>query len=746
MARSKAPFPEEAQVLEFIRENPGRASKREITRAFQIKGEEKIKLKKLLRKMTLDGKLEKPHRSRLQISGELPPVLVVEIFSVDQHGDLTARPQNWENNEQPPKILMYANDRRNKLALGDHALVRLSPNKDKGETGYVAKVIRKLEKRQSTQIMGIFRSDDENIAFVNPTDKKDRNQYIIPKIDWNDAKDGELVLIQLKPGHQRSRHMKAKPAKVIKSFGSIDDARSISLIAIVSLGIATEFPDDVLAEAKNSEEPVLGDRKDLRHIPLITVDPSDARDHDDAIWAEMDMEPSNEGGCHIIIAIADVAHYVRSGSALDREAAKRGNSTYFPDRVVPMLPESLSNGLCSLHENEDRYTMAVHIWFDKRGKKIRHKFVRGLMRSHASLSYEEFQNAHEGIVSKRAEPILNTVIQPLYQAYDILSKGRDFREPLELSVPEKKIILDDEGHIKEIKERFSLTAHRLVEEFMIQANVAAAEQLESKQTACMYRIHEQPSLEKIENLRTFIESLDYTFSKGQVVKPKIFNNLLCKVKNTAHENVINTIILRTQMQAQYSPENQGHFGLSLTRYAHFTSPIRRYADVLVHRALIKALKLGKDGISNYDVGNMVDTAEHISNSERNSMIAERQSTERYIANYMSNKIDDEFEGKINGVHKAGLFITLNQSGGEGFIPISSLYGDYFHYDKEHHLLEGEHSHIILQLGDAVTVRLKEANPVSGGLIFELLHDKLSKHKPRNASGKKNRRPRKRERN
>jgi ribonuclease R len=390
--------------------------------------------------------------------------------------------------------------------------------------------------------------------------------------------------------------------------------------------------------------------------------------------------------------------------------------------------------------------MAVHIWFDKRGKKLRHKFVRGLMRSHASLSYEEFQNAHEGNVSRRAEPILDTVIQPLYQAYDVLSKGRDFREPLELSVPEKKIILDDEGHIKEIKERVSIPAHRLVEEFMIQANVAAAEQLESKQIACMYRIHEQPSLEKIENLRTFIESLDYTFSKGQVVKPKIFNNLLSKVKNTPYENVISTIILRTQMQAQYSPENQGHFGLSLTRYAHFTSPIRRYADVLVHRALVKALKLGKDGISNYDIGNMVNTAEHISNTERNSMIAERQSTERYIANYMSNKIDDEFEGKINGVHKAGLFITLNQSGGEGFIPISSLYGDYFHYDKEHHLLEGEHSHIILQLGDPVSVRLKEANPVSGGLIFELLHDKLSKHKPRNASGKKNRRPRKRKRN
>ena len=501
-----------------------------------------------------------------------------------------------------------------------------------------------------------------------------------------------------------------------------------------------------LKRLDNSEAAILGNRTDLREIPLITVDPSDARDHDDAIWAEMDSDPENPGGCHIIIAIADVAHYVQSGTALDREAVKRGNSTYFPDRVVPMLPESLSNGLCSLHENEDRYTMAVHIWFDNRGKKRRHKFVRGLMRSHASLSYEEFQNAYEGIVSERAAPLLDTVINPLYQAYDILSKGRNFREPLELNVPEKKIILNDDGHISEIKERVSLEAHRLVEEFMIQANVAAAEQLESKQAACMYRIHEQPSLEKIENLRTFLESFDYPLSKGQVVKPKTFNNILKQVKNTAHENVISTIILRTQMQAQYSPENQGHFGLSLTRYAHFTSPIRRYADILVHRALIKALKLGKDGISNYDIGNMAETAEHISNMERNSMIAERQSTERYIANYMSNKIDEEFEGKINGVHKAGLFITLNETGGEGFIPISSLYGDYFHYDKEHHLLEGEHSRIILQLGDSVSVRLREANPVSGGLIFELLHDKLSNQKPRKAAGKKGRRPRKYKRN
>ncbi|MBT7581462.1 MAG: RNB domain-containing ribonuclease, partial [Kordiimonadaceae bacterium] len=381
MARPKAPFPNEKQILEFIRENPSRASKREITRAFQIKGEEKIKLKKLLRKMTLDGNLEKPHKSRLHVSGDLPPVLVIEINGIDSYGDLTACPVDWENKEEPPKILMFAHDKRNKLSLGERALVRLSANKDKGETGYVAKIIRKIEQK-SSQVMGIFKSDDENIAFVNPTDKKDRNKYLIAKSDWNGAKDGTLVLIQLKPAKQRSRHAKAKPAKVLKCFGSVSDAKSISLIAIISQGIAIEFPAEVITEAEKSEKPTLASREDLRNIPLITVDPSDARDHDDAIWAEMDPDPKNEGGCHIIVAIADVANYVLPGSALDKEAIKRGNSTYFPDRVVPMLPAPLSNGLCSLHEGEDRYTLAAHIWFDKRGKKTRHKFVRGLMNSH----------------------------------------------------------------------------------------------------------------------------------------------------------------------------------------------------------------------------------------------------------------------------------------------------------------------------------------------------------------------------
>jgi ribonuclease R len=727
MANQKAPFPTAEQILEFIRNNPDRASKREITRAFQLKGEEKIKLKQLLRQLGADGKIDKGHRSNIHISSDLPPVTVIEITGIDKYGDLTARPAEWSKAANPPKILLYARDKNNRIGIGDRALVRLAINKEKGEIGYVAKIIRKLE-YQSSQVLGVFKTEDENIACVSPTEKKDRNTYLIAKSDWGGAKQGDLVLVQIKPKGRNSKQLKAKPAKVIKCIGSINEPKAISLIAIHSHGIRDEFSETVLNEAKVFKDPTLANCQDLREYPLITVDPSDARDHDDAIWAELDLTDGNQGGCHIIVAIADVARYVLPGSELDKEAWKRGNSTYFPDRVVPMLPETLSNGLCSLHEGVDRYTLAVHMWFDKNGKKKRHKFVRGLMNSIASLSYEEFQLAYDGTLSKRTEHLLATVIKPLYQAYNIIKKGRDYRTPLELTVPEKKIILDNKGNIDSITTRISLTAHKLVEEFMIQANVSAAQEIEQKNIPCMYRVHEQPSLDKLENLRKFMLSIGHNFAKGQVIKPKIFNNLLNNVADTAHESVVNTIILRTQMQAKYSSENFGHFGLSLAKYAHFTSPIRRYADVLVHRALIYGLKLGNDGLSKTDIENFSETADHISTTERVSMVAERECNDRYLAAWMSNQIDEIFEGKIGGVNRAGLFITLTQSGGDGFIPISSMIGDYFHHDEERHLLEGEYSKLTYQLGDAVTVRLKEANPITGGLILELLDDNLSKLK------------------
>jgi len=742
-AKKVIPFPDKKDILDFISKNPGKISKREIARAFHIRGDNRIKLKKLLREMSEEGKLEKGHKKQVFVGGELPPVSVVEITGIDKHGDLKAKPTNWKDEDggdkNPPPILISAYDKRATLGIGERALVRLTRDRDFKDIAYVGKIIRKLE-MSVTLVMGSFKKHDDNIAIVHPTDKKSRDEYVVPKADWNGAKDGELVLIETKVKSRSSRGSGRgrgpKPAVVKDCLGTLEDPRSISMIAVHTHGILTEFSDEALAEAEKSEKPVLGSREDLRHIPLITVDPADARDHDDAIWAEKDTDPKNPEGWHIIVAIADVAHYVTPDSALEKDAWKRGNSTYFPDRVVPMLPERLSNGLCSLKEGEDRYTMAVHIWFDHRGKKLRHKFVRGLMRSAAALSYPEFQNAFEGDVSERAAPLLDEVIKPLFGAFDCLGKGRAFRAPLELEMPERKIIIGDDGHVASIETRISLPAHKLVEEFMIQANVAAAEELEKKQTTCMYRIHEPPSEDKLMAFREFLDSLGYKFAKGQVAQAKLFNNILATVEDSPHQDVVNTLTLRTQSQAIYSSQNKGHFGLSLSRYGHFTSPIRRYADLMVHRALVKALKLGKDGLSAADEENFEATAEHISTTERVSMLAERESNDRYVAAFMGDHVGDEFAGKISGVNRAGLFIRIDKNGGEGFIPISSLGGDYFIHDRDLHLLEGEYTGIIYQLGDAVNVKLVEASRLTGGLRFELIDPELArKGSTRKKSGK-----------
>ncbi len=741
-SRKNIPFPTRDDILAYVKENPGKISRRDVARAFHIRGDKRIQLKKLLREMTEDGLLDKGHKGQLHMGGDLPPVGVVEITGIDRMGDLMARPVNWKFDVPPPPITVFADDRRGNLGLRDQALVRLNRDRDSKDMAYVASVIRKLEPA-ATLVMGVFQKEDDNIAHVRPTDKKNRDHYLIAKCDWNGAKDGELVLVDARVAKTSRRHMGPKRAVVKECLGTLDEPKSISLIAIHAHGILTEFSEAALSEAEQSIEPALGNRTDLRTIPLITVDPADARDHDDAIWAEKDTDPKNRNGWHVIIAIADVAHYVTPGSALEKDALARGNSTYFPDRVVPMLPEALSNGLCSLKEGEDRYTLAVHIWFDVRGRKIRHKFVRGLMRSAAGLSYEEFQSAHDGQVSDRAAPLLDTVIEPLYGAYDCLRKGREYREPLNLVMPERKIELDDKGNVTGIHPRKPLDAHKLVEEFMIQANVAAAEELEAKGWPCIYRIHEQPSDEKLHNLREFLASLGYSFAKGMVQKPKLFNNILRKVKDSPHEEVVNIIILRTQSQAIYSTDNLGHFGLSLARYAHFTSPIRRYADLMVHRGLIGALKLGQDGLSKLDREKLVETAAHISKTERISMVAERESTDRYVAAYMGQHVGEEFDARIAGVSRAGLFVAFDETGGDGFIPISSMAGDYFRHDKELHMLEGEYTGIIYQLGAAVRVRLKEANRMTGGLLCELIEapgDRKSGRKKPKSKGRRRGRP------
>ena len=499
----------------------------------------------------------------------------------------------------------------------------------------------------------------------------------------------------------------------------MESPRTVSLIAIHAHGIPDVFPQEVLDEATRAEPVDAHGRTDLRKFPLVTIDPEDARDHDDAVWATPDTDPGNRGGHIVIVAIADVAHYVTPGSALDGEARKRGNSVYFPDRVVPMLPEQLSADLCSLKENVDRHCFAVRMVFDARGAKRRHEFLRGIMRSAARLTYKQAQTAFDGKPDGSTAHLQDKVMQPLWNAYRVLAQARDARGPLDLDLPERRIIIGANGKIESIGFRERLESMRLIEEFMIQANVAAAEVLEKARNPLIYRVHEEPSQEKLMAFSDYLKTINISFAKGQVMKPAAFNRILAQAKNGPHAEVINDVVLRTQAQAVYAPGNIGHFGLNLSHYAHFTSPIRRYADLIVHRALIRALKLGEGGQTDGEIARLEETAEHISMTERRAMAAERDSVDRYVAAFMEERVGAIFEGRVSGVTRFGLFLRLKETGADGLLPMRALGQEFFRHDLKRHALVGSRSGTTYRLGDILKVKLVEAAPLTGGLRFEL---------------------------
>ncbi len=718
-------------MLAFIEEAQGRISKREIARAFHIKGNNRSLLNDMLRELRAEGAIARDPGQTLRPAGRLPPVGVIEITGTDEHGDLKAIPQNWRpgksGEDAPPRIILVPTKQRRLPALGkgDRVLARLSEGRDEDGTWYAATIIRVLEAAPSN-ILGIYHggaAKDGGGGRISPTDKKQRKEFAVDRGDEASAQHGELVLAEIIGGRPRRSDHGLQRARVTERLGDMSEPRSVSLIAIHHHGIPTDFPPAVIAEAESAKAPSPKGRTDLRRVPLITIDPADARDHDDAIFAQPDDDPGNKGGWQIMVAIADVAHFVTPGSALDREALTRGNSCYFPDRVVPMLPEALSNDLCSLKVGKDRAALVAHMWLDKDGALKRHKFERALIRSAASLTYQEAQAAIDGQAGEKAAPLLETVLKPLYGAFAALMRARDARQPLDLNLPERRIVLGDDGHVESIDRRERLDAHRVVEEFMITANVAAAETLERKRIPCMYRVHEEPGAEKLESLREFLATLDLRLAKAQVMRPALLNNILRKAADTPYAELVNDVMLRSQTQAYYAPENRGHFGLALTRYAHFTSPIRRYADLIVHRGLISTLGgKGKDGLGEIDAGRLTNVGEEISKTERRAMAAERESVDRYLAAFLSDQVGDIFSGKISGVARFGLFVSIEPSGADGIIPVSTLYDDFYDYDEHHHRLVGRRRRRVYRLGDRVEVRLAQADPYTGGLKLELLED------------------------
>ncbi len=719
-------YPQRQDVLDFLDANPDITTRRDIARGLNVKGPQRARLREILSDLEEEGLLTRAGRRAVAVTDRPPPTTLVVFQRLDDDGDLVGQPLGRDGPYGPEVI--YAGPAHGGKArgsrpgarpggrapgVGDRALCKLQ------EAGgeWKARVIKILDARQAEGVVGLFTRVGRG-GRIESSNRRDRDDFLVDEADAADAETGDLVRADVKP----TRGYGPKRAVVREVIGRAGDPRAASLIAIHTHGLVEAFPPEVEAEAR-AARPARASREDLTRTPLVTIDPEDARDHDDAVYAEALAD-----GWKVIVAIADVAAHVPEGSALDREAYRRGNSTYFPDRVVPMLPFALSADACSLREDEPRPCLAVEMEFDTNGLKRRHRFFRAMMRSHGNLSYEAAQTAIDGQPRGRAQALLEPVLKPLWGAYDALCRARAGRGPLDLDLPEHKIVFAEDGTVERISTKARYDAHRLIEEFMIQANVAAAETLEQARMGLVYRVHDSPTDTKLAAFSEFLKTLDRKWPLGERAQTARFNRLLAEVADTDHQVMVTEMVLRTQSQAVYAPDNLGHFGLNLRRYAHFTSPIRRYADLVVHRALIRALDLGPDGISDAALSRLEEIASHITETERRSMAAERDATDRYLALFLKDRIGAEFEGRITGVTRAGLFVRLADTSADGFVPISSLSDEYWVFDEAAMSLVARGSGKRFDLGQAVRVKLMETAPLQGGLRLEVLSPPRPKRK------------------
>ncbi|MES2492109.1 MAG: VacB/RNase II family 3'-5' exoribonuclease [Pseudomonadota bacterium] len=700
-------LPTRQQVLDFIAGADVTAGKREIARAFGLKGQEKVQLKALLRDMADEGLID-GNRSGFHRMGGVPRVTVLRIVDVDE-GEAIAVPDVWQPDDgsAAPRLRVVEKGRGSALAVGDRILSRT----EETEEGWRAFPMKALT-AGADQLLGVVEIDGTGKGWLAPVDKRVRHSVRIA--DMGAAEAGNLVVAELAG---RSPH---SGVRIVELLGDPLAPRAFSLIAIHKHGIPHVFPSGVLTEAELAARLPLSEqhREDLRHLPIVAIDPSDARDHDDALWAE----PDGSGGFRAVVAIADVSFYVRPGTELDREARKRGNSVYFPDRVVPMLPEVLSADVCSLRAGVERAAMVCHLAIDHAGNVTDFRFSRAMVRIAEVIAYED---AQARIDRGDAESHLRN----LWDAWQKLDEARGRRDPLALELPERRVKLDEAGRIAEIALRERLDAHRVVEDFMIAANVAAAKALESKVAPVVYRIHEPPSREKLVTLKDYLATFGRKLALGQVITPGLFNRMLKDVTDEAEKALVMEAVLRSQTQAYYGPRNAGHFGLSLGSYAHFTSPIRRYSDLLIHRALVDAFRLEQpvsdkrmpahSGLSERDNADLARISDAISKTERRAMEAERETIDRYVAAWLSTRVGEVFSTRITGVQKFGIFATIIGLGGDGLVPVSTLGDERFSYDEKAQILKGEQSDTRYAIGQIMDLRLAEANPLTGALKFEL---------------------------
>jgi ribonuclease R len=719
-------LPTRKQILDFIESSGQPAGKREIARAFGLSSHDKIMLKALLKDMADEGLIDSSPGRAFHKAGGVPRVTVLRVISIDD-GQVLAQPESWHAETPPPRLRVIERGRRSALAINDRILART----EEAGKGHVAHVMKKLQ-RSAELVLGVVRREGDRF-YLTPVDKKERRE--LPISELKEAQEGDLVLAE--PSGRPPR----VTARVDAILGDPFAPRSFSLIAIHKFGLRDEFRAEAVVEARHVAKQKLGeDREDLTHLPIVAIDPEDARDHDDAIWAS----PRDDGdGWDAIVAIADVSYYVRPGSELDREARARGNSVYFPDRVVPMLPHELSSDICSLKQGEIRAAMACHLHVGKDGALKDWRFSRSKICVAANIAYEDAQAAMNSAAGERTElasspcsmpeldgpvarELVEQALKPLWACWRALLAAREKREPLELDLPERRVMLDEKGRILSVAPRQRLDAHRLVEDYMIAANVAAAKALERKKAPVMYRVHEAPGREKLVALKDYLATFEVEFALGQVVRPSTFNRILERIgeDHDARPEIMEQL-LRTQMQARYSPEPLGHFGLALGSYAHFTSPIRRYADLLVHRSLVSSSRLGEGGLPPAEAEQFTEIGEHISMLERRAMEAERETIDRYVAAFLADKVGQILRCRITGVQPFGFFATVEDLGGDGLVPAAILGNEYFRYDEAARALVGEDSGETYRVGQHIELKLVEANPASGALRFELPEGKFA---------------------
>jgi ribonuclease R len=721
MAKGRVPTRDE--LLAFIAESATPVGKREIARAFGLKGDQRIELKELLRDLRDSGDIAADRAKTFKDPKTLTDITVLEIVRVDDDGHLLAVPRRHseENDGPPPRIEIIPQASRGEPApaVGDRVLASL---KRRGKNAYEARVIRRLGSGPK-KILGLYEEPEGRggLGLVSPTDRKLKQSFDVRPADRNDARPGDIVWVEPTGGAL------ARRARVVERVGAMSDPSTISLIAIAANAIPVDFPQAAVEEADRAHAAPLGHRLDLRDTPLVTIDGEDARDFDDAVFAAPD--PAHSGGWRLLVAIADVAWYVRHDRPLDRAAYRRGTSVYFPDRVVPMLPEALSNHWCSLVPHQDRPVLVAEMWIDQAGHLKRHRFHRAMMRSAARLTYTRVQRAIDGAPDTEIAPLMETVVRPLYGAFKVLLAAREKRGALDIDLPERQVVLGDDGRISRIGVRERLDSHKLIEEFMVLANVAAAQALEQRHAPCLYRVHDQPDAAKIEALREFLATLGIALPAGPRLRPGDLNRVLHAVEGKPVARLVNETVLRSQSQAVYSPDNVGHFGLALSRYAHFTSPIRRYPDLIVHRALIAACGLGEGGLAEADKGRFAEFGEHLSMCERRAVAAERGALDRYVAAYMAAHVGATFPGRVTSVTRFGLFAELDGTGADGLIPIRSLGQEFFRHDEGRQLLVGERTGETYGLGDRLRLKLVEADTATGGLLFEIVEviERVERH-------------------